>query len=139
MLDISREDMMGYIAQNPLFIADLLLALPQEDLPAILRQVFIVRTPNPEEAAYNENRYFLGTASRLLDEDGTTWGAWELQAVAYNDDAYYHDSTDISPSTWRGPDWGFCQFGTCQRCNATVRSHRKNGVCPICGEQLSMT
>jgi hypothetical protein len=113
-----------------------LQSLPDEVLIEVLKAVFAVRQPNPEEARYNHNGFFLGTFSRIADddeaEDGTlVWTApWEIHAVAYIDHQRYATG---------GPDWGFCQFGTCQTCGIAVRSNGKEGHCPICATPVYMT
>ena len=115
-------------------IVDLLRMLPDEHLLAVLHEVFTTRQPNPEEQAYNQNCYFLGTASRSradAPEHAVVWEPWEIQAVAYLD-------RDTYTATY-GPTWGFCQFGVCTACGTTVRSNVKRGICPICGAKVSMT
>ncbi len=109
-----------------------LVRVPMEELLAVLQEVFEARTPNPEEAAYNRNRFFLGTASSVLgSEERQDWGPWEIHAVAYID-------RDEHPEGL-GPDWGFCEFGTCESCGTHVRSNVKRGICPVCGDRVSMT
>lgn len=114
-------------------------SIPDEEMLDLLRQVFARRTPNPEEAAYCRTRYFLGTASSMLDDESDPeadpsvqqWGAWEIEAVAYPDPDHYGSAF--------GPDWGFCEGGTCLTCTTKVRSNVKYGLCPICGAKVFMT
>lgn len=105
------------------------------ELREILAEVCRSRRPNPEEDEYNRNCFFLGTASSLLENEpdkAERWGPCRLHAVAYVD----HDEY---PDDHPGPDWGFCQFGTCGGCGTDVRSNYKRGVCPICGTEVTMT
>jgi len=111
-------------------LAVTLTALPDEHLLDVLRRVFAQRRPNPEEDSYNHNRFFLGEAKQMLDDDGVTWRPWEIGAIAYPD----RDTCD-----GLGPDWGFCQFGACQSCGTSVRSNVKVGVCPVCERSVGMT
>ncbi len=123
---------------NQRAVVELLTTLPDEDLLAVLQAVFKVKRPNPEEDAYNQNCYFLGSASRLLaSEEGEPerWEPWEIEAVAYIDRAAYPNILLDD----NGPDYGFCQGGTCQSCGMTVRSNVKHGICPICGNKVYMT
>jgi hypothetical protein len=115
-------------------IADALRSLPDEQLLAVLQEVFSFRRPNPEEDRFNQNRYFLGTSSRLLESgegEPDKWGSWKFEAVAYIDRNHY--------PAGNGPDYGLCQFGACSTCGIRVRSNVKNGVCPICSTKVSMT
>lgn len=105
-----------------------LISLPDEHLLEVLRQVFAERRPNPEEDAYNRNRFFLATASSLLADDEVTWEPWEIEAVAYPDPDHYDGGL--------GPDYGFCQFGECLTCGTATRSNVKNAICPICGTSV---
>lgn len=107
--------------------------LPIEELVAVLRELFNIRIPNPEETSFNHSRFFLGIASSLLESDdggSEQWGPWELAAVAYPDPAHY---------TGLGPDWGLCQFGGCMVCGVEARSNVKNGLCSVCGASVYMT
>jgi len=58
MVMTSRNDVISY-----------LLVLSDGDLLDILQGVFAGRTPNPEEAAYSRNAYFLGIASQMREDD----------------------------------------------------------------------
>jgi hypothetical protein len=108
-----------------------LARLPDEALLDVLRRLFAQRRPNPEEDSYCRNRFFLGTASQMLDDDGVNWGPWQLETVAYPDLTVYGGGL--------GPDWGFCQSGQCQACGTEVRSNVKQGICPICESDVYMT
>ena len=115
-------------------IADALKSLPDEQFLALLEEVFSSRRPNPEEDRFDQNRYFLGTSSRLLESDEgepDKWGPWKFEAVAYLDRNHY--------PAGNGPNYGFCQFGACSTCGIRVRSNVKNAVCPICSTKVSMT
>ncbi len=108
--------------------------LPDERLVAVLRRVFAVKQPAPEEAACCRNRFYVGTAwSDLESDEGEPqrWGPWKLDAVAYVDSREYGDDL--------GPDYGLCQAGSCQSCGTRVRSNVKHGLCPICGGPAYMT
>lgn len=124
------------LSQTPSFdvltISRFLAALPDEQLLTVLQEVFKTKRPNPEEDEYSRNRFFLGTADSLLD-DATppAWGPWSIMAVAYPD-------RDVLAEGF-GPDWGFCQSGTCGECGTNVRSNEKRGVCPICFNNVYMT
>jgi hypothetical protein len=124
----NRDDAIGY-----------LLGLSDGDLLDVLQRVFARRTPNPEEAAYNRNAYFLGAASQLREDDLDIdadpqlhrWGEWRIQAIAYLDRTHYpHGHAD---------DCGFCEGGTCMVCKTDVRSYAKHGICPVCGNKVYMT
>jgi hypothetical protein len=111
-----------------------LKSLPDAEFLAILQEVFRWRQPNAEENGYNRNHYFLGTASSLRESDDgepERWASWSIEAVAYIDRDVYPEGA--------GPDWGYCQFGTCQSCQIHVRSNVKNGICPICGSNVYMS
>jgi hypothetical protein len=115
-------------------LIDHLKSLPDAEFLATLQEVFRSRQPNPEERGYTRNQYFLGTATSVREsEEGEpeVWEPWSLAAVAYRDREEYRDGV--------GPDWGFCQFGTCETCQMPVRSNVKHGICPICGTKVSMT
>ncbi|HEY3364325.1 MAG TPA: hypothetical protein VGK74_04675 [Symbiobacteriaceae bacterium] len=115
-------------------ISEYLRAIPDEEFLVILEQVFRAKQPNPEESPYNRNHYFRGIAeSRLESTPGEpeTWGPWSVEAVAYINRVVYPEGT--------GPDWGFCQFGTCTVCGTKARSNVKSGVCPICGGEVELS
>jgi hypothetical protein len=110
-----------------------LSGLPDERLVDVLRRVFAVKQPAPEEASYCRNRFYLGTAwSNLESDEGhpQRWGQWELDAVAYVDPAEWGGSL--------GPGYGLAQAGSCGTCGMRVRSNVKNGLCPICGARVYM-
>jgi hypothetical protein len=105
------------------------------ELREILFAIFQTRKPNPEEDKYNRNCFFLGIASRLLENgagEPEHWGSWEIEAVAYVDKEEYGEDV-------LGSEWGFCQFGECQSCGIAVRSNLKHGVCPVCSSKVSMS
>ncbi|MBW3636380.1 MAG: hypothetical protein KY445_07940 [Armatimonadetes bacterium] len=116
-------------------LAKQLAQLGDLELREVLFEVFQTRRPNPEEDKYSYNRFFLGTAAisdeTRLGEPAAQKGRAEISAVAYID-------RELCPETL-GPDWGFCQFGTCSACKTTVRSNYKNGICPVCGAKVGMT
>ena len=114
-------------------IVEQLSVLSDEELRETLFEVFKVKSPNPEESAYNRNCYFLGTASTMNDaepSDKPNWGKPEIAAAAYIDREKYPDGL--------GPDWRGCQFGYCE-CGVAVRSNYKEGVCPIYSSKVKMT
>jgi len=116
-------------------VVEFLKNLADEQLLAILQKVFTTKRPNQEEDRYNKNRFFLGTASSLLESEHDQperWGDWNLEAVAYPDPAHYGPDG-------LGPDWGFCEGGTCDVCHTQVRSNVKHGICPICHSKVYMT
>jgi hypothetical protein len=111
-----------------------LKSLPDAEFLAVLQEVFHRRQSNAEENDYNRNQYFLGTASSLRESDDgepERWAPWSIEAVAYIDRDAYPEGV--------GPDWGFCQFATCQACQMPVRSNVKNGICPVCGSKVYMS
>jgi hypothetical protein len=111
-----------------------LSSLPVERLVDILRRVFAVKQPAPEESAFCRNRFYLGTAWSYLESDEgepPRWGSWEFDAVAYVDQAQYGDGL--------GPDYGLCQGGSCETCGISTRSNVKQGLCPICAAHVYMT
>jgi hypothetical protein len=115
-------------------IIDALGRLSDEQLIAVLQEIFSSRRPNPEEDDFNQNRYFFGTSSRILESqegEPVEWGPYTIEAVAYIDRTHYPEGT--------GPDHGFCQFGDCSECGIKVRSNVKHGICPICSARVSMT
>jgi rubrerythrin len=125
------------LVEQPTVVA-LLRTIPDEDLLAILQAVFEVKRPNPEEDAYNQNCYFLGTASRLLaslEGESEHWKPWKIEAVAYID----HEAYPNTSSGNNGPYYGFCEGGACQNCGMAMRSNVKHGICPICGNKVYMT
>ena len=108
--------------------------LPDERLVDVLRRVFVVKQPAPEESAFCRNRFYLATAWSYLESDEgepQRWGPWQFQAVAYVDPAEWGESL--------GPDYGLCQEGSCGTCGTRVRSNVKQGLCPICGARVYMT
>jgi len=109
-------------------------ACSDEELREVFSQVFKARRPYPAEEAYHHNRYFLGVASRQLAGEPQEPERWEpaaVYAVADVDRSAYGDGP--------GPDVGFSQFGTCDGCGVKVCSNLKQGLCPICGEPVSMS
>lgn len=124
MLENERDKIVAYLSR-----------CSDPELREILFAVFQNRKPNPEEDEYNKNCFFLGTASSLLESnqgEPAHWGTWRIEAVAYvNQEEYGKDVL--------GPEWGFCQFGSCQSCGMEVRSNLKHGVCPVCGSKVSMS
>lgn len=110
-----------------LAIASSLASLPQEEMLDILRSVFEVQRPNPEEDEFNHNRFFLGTSTQLRSDAGD-WLPWKVEAVAYPE-----QEAVIEPA------WGFCQFGDCGLCGTLVRSNSKRGTCSVCGAAVYMT
>ncbi len=107
--------------------------MPDEELLAILEQVFAKRQPNPESRAYNRNVFYLGTAASYLESEVNEperWSDWEHVAVAYLDRDEYPQG--------KGPDYGFCQFATCS-CGTKLRSNVKKAICPICGAKNNLT
>jgi hypothetical protein len=116
-------------------IVEYLSRCSNPELREILFAIFQTRKPNPEEDKYNRNCFFLGTASRLLENEAGEpehWGSWEIEAVAYVDrEEYGEDVLD--------PEWDFCQFGECQSCGIAVRSNLKRGVCPVCSSKVYMS
>jgi hypothetical protein len=124
---MTHEDVVNFLKQAP-----------DGQLLAILEEVFKAKRPQPEEERFSRTRYFLGTAdSQLESEEGESerWGKWQLGAVAYIDYEHYGGREE-----WGyGPDYGFCQFGTCQGCGTRVRSNSKHGVCPVCALEVYMT
>lgn len=106
--------------------------IPYEQLVAVLQKVFEERRPNPEEDEYHRNKFFLAIASSWLkDYSETEWEPWEIQAVAYPNRDVFREGF--------GPPGGCYQWGTCQTCNIVMRSNEKNGICPICGNEVYMT
>lgn len=115
-------------------LIDQLIRLPVEELVDVLREVFAVRQPSPEESEFCRNRFFVGVATSFLEPDESDlpqWEPWETQAIAYPDPAQHGSSL--------GPDYGLCHWGTCQSCGFAIRSNVKYGRCSICGEAVYMT
>ena len=84
-----------------------LMRLPDYEPSAVLREVFELRCPYPEERAYRQSHFFLGIASSSLQyensRDGKVWEEWEIYAVASPDREKYPE----------GVRQGFWEFGTC--------------------------
>jgi hypothetical protein len=117
-------------------IIEFLKQAPDEQILDILEEVFKNRRPNPEEDEHIRNKYFLGTASSTLSDAGE-WEPWDIDAVAYPDREAYDLGATLGQGV--GPDWGFCQSGTCLSCGISVRSNLKHGICPVCNEKVYMT
>lgn len=118
-------------------LIDRLINLRDEELIYVLQNVFAHKTPNAEEAEFNRNKYFLGTASSIMEDEQDDpampkWGPWQIEAVGYIDRDQY-------PGDDLGPDYGFCQFGTCSNCRTHVRSNVKHAICPICDNKVYLT
>lgn len=114
-------------------VVEILRALPDEELLTVLQEVFEGRQPYPLEAAWHRSRFFLGIAGSQRESDEgkpERWAAWEIRAAAYVARDEYPEGN--------GPDWGFCQHGTCPDCGTEVSSNVKLGICPICGAAVGM-
>jgi hypothetical protein len=125
MLEISKQQVIEYLSH-----------CSDAEMRAVLQAVFQVRTPNPEEAHFNRNCYFLGAESSTLEdaEEGEPerWDPYRIEAIAYVDEEIYGVGRV-------GIDWGFCQFGECEQCGVSVRSDLKFGICPICNGKVGMS
>lgn len=73
------------------------------------------------ERGYLDSHLVLANARRILDDDGVTWGQWELELLCPTDEAWVDDAP-------------VCQFGG--RCGLDTASWAKHSVCPICGGQV---
>lgn len=113
-----------------------LLALPQADLLQLLTEVFDSRLPYPDDVAWNQSTFFLGIATRELlsgkDEAGR-WGNWRIGAACPPDPSAYGGKEEKSA------DDCLFQHGTCGVCGTDLSSHRKIGLCPICGSRVLLT
>lgn len=101
--------------------------LPIEELIDILREVLPLQKTGTSTPSSRADRLILAVASRNLDPDCASEPPCTLEAVAYpNPDGL-------------GPDWGLCQDGSCSTCRIPVCSNEKRGICPSCGNSVSMT
>ena len=70
------------------------------------------------ERGYIDSHLVLANASRYLDEDGVTWGEWEVELLCPADEAWVADAP-------------VCQFG--EHCSLRTASWAKRSICPVCG------
>jgi len=125
-------------------ISDQLQELSNEELAAVLIDVFEKRVPAPEEQAFCKTRFFIGIASQedisgYEDPEGVPkWGPWQLAAVARPNEEYWKGKTEQC-DLFLGPLYGFAQAGSCAECGTATVSNCKRGFCPICGNETYMT
>ncbi len=68
-----------------------------------------------------DSHLVLANARRDLDDDGVTWGEWELELLCPADEAWADDAP-------------VCQFG--EHCGLGTASWAKQSVCPVCGGKV---
>lgn len=117
-------------------LAELLKPLSNDELVAVLQEVFTHKRPYPERkevVGELASRFFIGVAYGTLaaiEDEQLDWEDHrnelpiEIEAVAYTDfDAYGRDTY------WEDE---FCQTGDCSTCGITLTSNAKKAICPIC-------
>ncbi len=70
------------------------------------------------EQTYLESHLVLANARHLLEDDGYTWGKWNLELVCPAREQWVDDAP-------------VCQFG--EHCGLNTASWSKHSICPICG------
>ena len=117
-----------------LSIIDSLQGVSDDELLFVLREVFEKRRElSSSDLSFEESTYYLGLATRTGEGGYST--DWEFAAVAYADPIKEGGG---APDIGLGPAI-FCQNGTCRGCGMIQFSHRKRGICAICGHKVYLT
>ena len=116
-----------------------LSSLTDEELVAVLQNIFAGRQKAVPDPSIRSQHYFVGIAYQLDENDEVgqppQWSNWKISVVAKPDPTdYAPDATGL----FVGADWGFCQEAECS-CGYHVRSNMKRGICQICGRNVWMT